>query len=324
MSVSPVTIALRGAKPRVDGRRLRSERTRQNIIESYLGLPRRNPQIPTAAQIAKEAGVAVRSVFERFSDLPALTLATADYAIAEGQAAAAARDVDGDRPTRIRSHVRTRAAACERWWPLWRVMVAAQQEVKELHLRIVMARQANVARMRLMYGPELAALAEPQREQLLIAMATMISFESWDQMRDCYGLSPDDAQAVWRAAIDRMLRPRRPPQPRQGDKCLLRAAQGPNCFSSSGAGWQKAQTGVRELGYMDADSRSGGAHHAGRYGPAIVRSGGRFSPRCGQYPRQLRARRPWGEGGLFFFYTSSSSTRLGASPCARGNRAAAN
>ncbi len=51
---------------------------------------------------------------------------------------------------------------------------------------------------------------------------------------------------------------------------------------------------------MDADSRSGGAHHAGRYGPAIVRSGGRFSPRCGQFPRQLRARRPWGEGGLFF------------------------
>ena len=28
--------------------------------------------------------------------------------------------------------------------------------------------------------------------------------------------------------------------------------------------------------------------------------GGRFSPRCGQFPRQLRARRPWGEGGLFF------------------------
>jgi AcrR family transcriptional regulator len=205
--VSPVTIASQGAKPRVDGRRLRSERTRQNIIEAYLGLLRRNPQIPTAAQIAKEAGVAVRSVFERFSDLAALTLATADYAIARGQAAAAPRDVDGDRPTRINSHVRTRAAACESWLPLWRVMIAAQQEVNELRLRVVMARQGNVARMRLMYGPELASLAEPQREQLLIAMAAMISFESWDQMRDCYGLSSEDAQAVWRNAIDRMLPP---------------------------------------------------------------------------------------------------------------------
>src|SRR5215471_4446677 len=104
---SPVLTGSQGAKPRVDGRRLRSERTRQNIIEAYLELLRRNPQIPTSAQIAKQAGVAVRSVFERFSDLAALTLATADHAIAAGQAEAAPRDVDGDRPTRIRSHVST-------------------------------------------------------------------------------------------------------------------------------------------------------------------------------------------------------------------------
>jgi AcrR family transcriptional regulator len=212
LSDSRVLIAAQGAKPRIDGRRLRSERTRQNIIEAYLELLRRNPQIPTAVQIAKEAGISVRSVFERFSDLAALTLATADYAIAVGQAEAAPRDVDGDRPTRIRSHVATRAMACERWLPLWRVMIATQQEVDELRLRVVMARQGNIARMRLMYGPELAILAEPDREQVLVAMATMISFESWDQMRGCYGLSSGDAQAIWRTAINRMLPPT-PPVP---------------------------------------------------------------------------------------------------------------
>jgi AcrR family transcriptional regulator len=202
-----VLIASKGAKPRVDGRRLRSERTRQSIIEAYLELLRRNPQIPTSAQIAREAGVAVRSVFERFSDLAALTLATADHAIAVGQAEAAPRDVHGDRPTRIHSHVATRAAACERWLPLLRVMVTTQQQVQELRMRVVMARQGNIVRMRMMYAPELAGLADPAREQLLVAMATMISFESWDQMRDCYGLSSESAQAVWRAAIDRMLPP---------------------------------------------------------------------------------------------------------------------
>ncbi len=204
---SPVTIASQGAKPRVDGRRLRSERTRQNIIEAYLELLRRHPQIPTSAQIARQAGIAVRSVFERFSDLAALTLATADYAIAVGQAEAAPRDVDGDRSTRIRSHVGTRAIACERWLPLWRVMIVTQQQVEELRQRVVLARYGNIARMRLMYGPEFAVLAEPEREQLLVAMATLVSFESWDQMRECYGLSSDDAQAVWRTAIDRMLPP---------------------------------------------------------------------------------------------------------------------
>src|SRR5262249_35920677 len=207
VSVSPVFVVSENAKPRIDGRRLRSERTRHNFIETTLALLRRNPRIPTAVQIAKEAGIAVRSIFERFSDLSALTLATADYAIAQGQAAAAPRDIDGDRPTRIYSHVQTRAEACESWLPLWRVMIAIQAEVKELRQRVVMARQANIVRMRLMYGPELASMAEPQREQLLIAMAALISFESWDQMRDCYGLSSEDAQAVWRAAINRMLPP---------------------------------------------------------------------------------------------------------------------
>ena len=207
LAKSPVLVASQGAMPRVDGRRLRSERTRKNIIEAYLELLRCNPQIPTSAQIARQAGIAVRSVFERFSDLAALTLATADYAIAVGQAEAAPRDVDGDRPTRIRSHVATRATACERWLPLWRVMTATQQQLDELRMRVVMARQGNIARMQLMYGAELATLAEPQRDQLLVAMATLTSFESWDQMRDCYGMSTDEAQAVWRNAIERILPP---------------------------------------------------------------------------------------------------------------------
>jgi len=191
--------------PGVAGRRLRSERTRLTIIEAYLSLLRRSAAMPTAAEIAKTAGYSVRSIFERFADLNALTLATADYAIQQGQAEAQARDVDADRATRIRSHVHTRAAACEKWSPLWRVLMNTQQEVLELQQRIVLARYANIERMKLMYARELATLEEPLRQPLLIALATLISFESWDQMRDCYKLSVEDAEATWCAAFDRML-----------------------------------------------------------------------------------------------------------------------
>jgi len=184
-----------------DGRRRRSERTRLAIIDAYLELLRRNPVMPTAAQLADEAGCSVRSIFERFSDLNALSLATADYAIAKGQAEAAPRDVDGDRSTRIRSHVETRALACEKWLPLWRIIVGLDQP--ELRTRVEFARLANVERMKLMYRFELSLLAEP--DELLIALATLISFESWDQMRHSFGLSSEAAQAVWRSAIDRML-----------------------------------------------------------------------------------------------------------------------
>jgi DNA-binding transcriptional regulator YbjK len=190
--------------PKIDGRRLRSERTRLAIIEAYQELLRRNSVMPTAVQIAAQAGCSVRSVFERFSDLDALSLATADFTIAQGQAEAVARHVDGDRPTRIRSHVETRARACEKWLPLWRI-ITNQDQVAELRTRVVLVRLANIERMKLMYRRELSSLPEAAADELLIALAVLTSFESWDQMRHCHGLSTDAAQGLWRSAIDRML-----------------------------------------------------------------------------------------------------------------------
>jgi AcrR family transcriptional regulator len=189
---------------KVDGRRLRSEQTRLAIIEAFLALLRQNSVMPTAAQLAAQAGCSVRSIFERFSDLDALSLATADFTIAQGQAEAVARHVDGDRPTRIRSHVETRARACEKWLPLWRI-ITNQDQVAELRTRVVLVRLANIERMKLMYRRELSSLPEAAADELLIALAVLTSFESWDQMRHCHGLSTDAAQGIWRSAIDRML-----------------------------------------------------------------------------------------------------------------------
>jgi AcrR family transcriptional regulator len=188
---------------RVDGRHQRRERTRQALIEAFLRLLRRNPTMPTVSQIAREAGCSVRSVFECFSDRNTLMLATADYAIAVGQAEAVARNVDADRTIRIRSHVETRALASEKWLPLWQVI--ASQDQAELRQRVAMVRAANIERMKLMYAPELSTLTESDRNNLLMALAMLISFESWDQLRHCYNLSMEAAQAVWRSAIDRML-----------------------------------------------------------------------------------------------------------------------
>ena len=144
---------------RTDGRLLRSERTKQVLIESYLDLLRENPQVPTASDIARRAGCSVRSVFERFSDLLTLSFAAADYAFAQGMAQAVARNVDGDRQTRLKSQVETRAAICERWLPLWRALLRHQHESEELALRIERMRDAVLGRLQLMYRPELSTLS---------------------------------------------------------------------------------------------------------------------------------------------------------------------
>lgn len=192
---------------RPDGRRLRSERTRILIIEAYLALLQEHRRMPTSAEIAARAGYSVRSIFERFSDLDALSLATADYAIALGQAEAEARDTEGDRATRIRSHVSTRAQACEKWLPLWRILTArpVQQQLVDLRARVLAVRRANVERVELMYRPELAAIDPPAREALVMAVATLTSFESWEALREDFGLGWGAALDVWASAIDRML-----------------------------------------------------------------------------------------------------------------------
>jgi AcrR family transcriptional regulator len=189
---------------------MRSARTKQLIIEAYLTLLRENPHIPTAAQIAERAGYSVRSVFERFPDLHALRVAATDYAFQQGTAQAVARDFTGDRQTRLKSHVETRAWICEQWLPLWRALNANQGDSSELKSRILLMRQAILKRIELMYEPELAAVDEVERRQILIAIESLIDFESWARMREYNGLSIEEARVVWVQAIDRLLPPSPP------------------------------------------------------------------------------------------------------------------
>lgn len=201
---------------RIDGRRLRSERTKQVIIEAYLSLLRETSvtAMPKAVDIVRRAGYSVRSIFERFPDLGKLRLAAADYGLGQAAALAPPRHLDGDRQMRIRSQVETRAGTCERGVPLWRVLIASVAEDKELMLRVRTSRNRTVDRLEMMYRPELSSLPESQRRYLLIALEAVTDIESWARMREQHGLSIDEACAVWINAIDRLL----PATPRAFDE----------------------------------------------------------------------------------------------------------
>ncbi len=150
---SVVSVPRTSRPARIDGRRLRSERTRQLIIE---------------------------------------------------------RNIDGDRPTRIRSQVETRAGTCERGIALWRVLIASAAEDDDLKDRVRISRERTIERLEIMYRPELSTLSDQERKYMLIALEAITEIESWARMREQHGLSVDQACAVWIRAIDRML----PPTPR--------------------------------------------------------------------------------------------------------------
>ena len=55
-----------------DGRIQRSERSRQLIIEAMIDLINNGNLIPTAQQVADQAGVAIRTVFRHFTEMEKL------------------------------------------------------------------------------------------------------------------------------------------------------------------------------------------------------------------------------------------------------------
>lgn len=195
---------------RVDGRRQRSARTRQLIIEAYLALLRESPHVPTASAIAERAGYSVRSIFERFPDLHALRVAATDDAVARAANHVAARPAVGDRGERVRVHVETRAEICQEWLPLWRALNANKGGSSELQGRIKAVRQLIVRRIEEIYEPELSTLDDQRRLQTVLAIEALIDFESWGRMQEVFGLSVVDACGVWRLAIDRLLPPTPP------------------------------------------------------------------------------------------------------------------
>jgi hypothetical protein len=109
--------------------------------------------------------------------------------------------------TRIRSQVETRSETCERWLPLWRALVQNRMASPQLAKRIDFIRDRFVARLELMYRPELATLPPAERKRLLMGLESLTDFESWERLRERHRLSIEAARRVWIETIDRLLPP---------------------------------------------------------------------------------------------------------------------
>ncbi len=193
-----------------DGRLARSERTKKQIIEAYILLLRDTQRVPTSAQVAERAGYSIRTLFMHFSDVQTLGIAACDHAIEQGLSVPVGDKPGADRQTRLRFHVELRAQNCEKWLPLWRMLLYHSKSAPELARRVKVVRGLIFQRFQQMYRKELATLSKHDRKVTLMALESLTDYESWGRMREDHGLSYDDACRAWIAAIDRLL----PPTPR--------------------------------------------------------------------------------------------------------------
>jgi AcrR family transcriptional regulator len=196
-----------GTPPRVDGRRLRSARTRLAILAAYVECLREHRSVPTAEQVARAAKLSERAVFAHFADMEALAVAAFDFILGQRHPAPVSDAAHPDLDTRIRLQVRVRAETCENWLPLWRIVVSGNLQSSEIAKRSEIVRGFTRQRLERMYAPELAALEECDRIATMNALEALFDFESWGRLREQYGLSVDQACEAWTRIVGRLLKP---------------------------------------------------------------------------------------------------------------------
>ena len=186
-----------------DGRRARSERSRQAVIDALLGLYESGNVAPSVAEIAAASGVSERSVLRHFTDLEDLASAAVDRKLAEVMAFFADPSHDGSLEGRIDAIVDQRLALHGRLVNLARA--AAYHAVTSTTIA-----QALADRRRLLwnqvgrtFAPELDPLPAARRREVHALVDLALSLEALDYLH-LGAAAPLEGPALRRALRDQV------------------------------------------------------------------------------------------------------------------------
>jgi AcrR family transcriptional regulator len=182
-------------KVAADGRLLRSERSREAIVQATFDLVGRGILRPTAEQVAEKAGVGIRTVFRHFSDMDSLFSEMNSRLRKSAIPLLVAGERSGSLEERALGAVERRVTMYEHIAPYrrsaslsrWRSEYLQRQET-------VFARELR--QDLLSWLPELRGTPD-----LLEAADAATSFETWDRLRSLQRLG----QARTRDSMNRLL-----------------------------------------------------------------------------------------------------------------------
>jgi len=190
------TPASRGSALASDGRVRRAERSGQAIVDALLELVGKGILEPTAQQVATRAGVGIRTVFRRFSDMERLFAEMSARMQAEALPLLVGGRPSGDLAERARALVGRRVAFFERIAPYKRAA-----NLKRWRSPFLRARHAELVRV--LRADLVRRLPELRRapEAFVDALDLATSFEAWDRLRTEQRLGRERAHA----AVERMV-----------------------------------------------------------------------------------------------------------------------
>jgi AcrR family transcriptional regulator len=188
-----------------DGRAARSHRTRAAIVDGLIALLERGHVQPTVEEIAAEAGVAPRTVFQHYADRDALFAALAARRRPRAEELMAGLPAGGAVVERIDALVAQRARVYEWIAPVRRAALLMEPFSESVQARVAAFRARKRREAIGLFAQELSALGPEERSAAEAALAALTSYAAWDALRTQQGRDVEQASAALTAALRGLL-----------------------------------------------------------------------------------------------------------------------
>lgn len=199
MSFSASPIDASTEPPAVDGRRRRSQQSRDRIVEAMLALVEEGAISPGAEDVAQRASVGLRSVFRHFKDMDSLYAEMAVRLSRVYESALQPFQADSWRGQLFEA-IDRRVDIFERLLPFKRAADAHRHESPVLAAN----HSASLALLRARLQP----LLPPHLQDSAVALETLdmlLSVDTWTRLRIEQRLDPAMARRVIEQAVERLV-----------------------------------------------------------------------------------------------------------------------
>lgn len=191
----------------IDGRSLRRERNRQEIVDALLQLIESGETEISAALIAQKAGLSERSIFRYFDDVDDLYRSVCDLSISKEIEFALIDEAGaGSLDTRIENFVNQRVRIYtmnENIAPAARAFALKNQVIKN---QLVLGRKFLRNQIKTQFAPELNQFDKAQQQVVVATIDALTTFENYDMMRSDQKMSVQAIKSILTEAIRKALR----------------------------------------------------------------------------------------------------------------------
>ena len=192
--------ATKAGSARVDGRRERGRSSHKRIVEAMMELIVGGDLAPSAARVAEEAGIGLRTVFRHFDDMDALYAEITATITEQVMPIVSAPYPDQDWRANVRDLVRRRVRVFETTLPF---RLAAN--IKRYQSPFLMGQYGKVVMLerelllRLLPGAVLTDRINVE------ALCAALSFQNWRVLRHDQGLSGEEAGTVMMHMVETLM-----------------------------------------------------------------------------------------------------------------------